>query len=48
MAKWHMVTGFSVPVCLCDSEIDDIGGVPQISETHQDVLRFDVTMNIIA
>jgi hypothetical protein len=47
MVKWYMVTGFGVPVCLRDSKIDDIGGVPGISETHQDVLRFDVAVNII-
>jgi hypothetical protein len=47
MAKWYMVTGCGVPVCLRDTKIDDEGGEPQISKTHQDVLWFDVAMNIV-
>jgi hypothetical protein len=42
-----MESGRNVAIFLRDTEIDDKNGVPQIVETHSDILRFDVTMDIV-
>jgi len=47
MMEWYMDSGQSVAIFLCDAKIDDKGGVPQIMETHHNILQFDVTMDII-
>jgi len=47
MTKWHMLSCWNVAVFLCDTEIDDKDSVPQIMETHGDILQFDITMDIV-
>jgi hypothetical protein len=35
-----------VPVLLCDTKINNEGSLPQIAETHQHILWFDIIMNV--
>jgi len=42
-----MSSSSSVPVLLRDTKIDNENSFPQIAETHQHILRFDIAMNEI-
>jgi hypothetical protein len=42
-----MSSSSAVPVFLRDAEIDEEGSLVQIAKTHQDILRFDITVNVI-
>jgi hypothetical protein len=45
VAKWYMGSGCSVPVLLRDTKTNNEGSLPQIAETHQHILWFDITVN---
>jgi hypothetical protein len=47
LAKWYMDTGCHIPEFLRDIEINNEGGVPQITKTQNNVLWFNVTVNIV-
>jgi hypothetical protein len=42
-----MSSSSTVPVFLCDAEINEKGSLAQLAKTHQDILRFDITVNVI-
>ena len=46
LTKWNMVSGGWVVVFLCKPEIDNKNGAALITETHQDILRLDIAMDI--
>ena len=46
LTKWNMVSGGWVAVFLCKPEIDNKNGAALITETHQDILRLDIAMDI--
>jgi hypothetical protein len=45
LAKWYMDT-WHIPEFLRDTEINNEGGVPQIAKTQNNILGFNVTVNI--
>lgn len=47
LTEWDVDSGCSVPVLLRNTKIDNICSVPQLAKTHQDILRFDITVNVI-
>lgn len=42
---WYVEMGFWVTVLLSQTEVDDVDLVPTLSNAHQEIVRFDVTMD---
>ena len=45
LTVWNMEMGFGVTVLLGQTEIDDIDLVASLSDTHEEVVRLDVTVD---
>lgn len=48
LAVRNVKMGLGVPVLLREAEINDVNLVTPLANTHQEVIRFNVTMNEVA
>lgn len=44
----NMLPRFWIAISFDETKVDDIYKISTVTQTHQEVIRFDITMNIIA
>ena len=46
--EWNVCVCIGIPIFFRESEIDEVYNVGMLSETHDDVARFEIAMNEVA